>query len=225
MFDDRSIDAITDDELHDLVTGAVSEQQRIEFKSTLRLSSEKQQADKEKLELLLDVTSMANGGGGYIIFGVKDDGRGRTAGYFGLSLADAKKIENIIEELSVVHISERIEGLEVRLRTLNLEHLVIVRLPASSKTPHMVTFNGSTIFQTRHDDSKRKMTIGEIRSAFNDDLFGRRLSRVEQELSQLLQFIKQPANGSMKNLSEVTPAEDGALFSEMRRKEVWQQHD
>ena len=34
--------------------------------------------DAERLEVLLDVLSLANGGGGYLIVGIKDGGRGRA---------------------------------------------------------------------------------------------------------------------------------------------------
>ncbi len=227
MFDDRSIDEIADDEFHDAVTTGAREQQHLEFKATLRLSGDKQQIDKEKLEMLLDVAAMANGGGGHILYGVTDDGNAGPGGYFGLTLDDAKKIETTIDELCVVHISERIDGLQVRVREIRGNYLVVVRPPSSAKAPHMVTFNGSTTFVIRHDDNKRKMTIGEIRSAFNDDLFGRRLSRVEQELSQVLEYIKHAANdtvGAAPAVSSPT-AEDGNLLSEERRKAVWERYE
>lgn len=225
MFDDRSIDDITDDEFHNVVSTGAREQQHLEFKATLRLSADIKQADREKLEMLLDVSAMANGGGGHIVYGVKDDGNAGTGGYFGLTRDDAKKIETTIDELCVVHIAERIDGLQVRTREIRGNCLVVVRVPSSAKAPHMVTFNGATAFVIRHDDNKRKMTIGEIRSAFNDDLFGRRLSRVEQELSQVLEYMK--SSGSA--ISSIPPveaavADDGNLFSEERRKAVWERH-
>ncbi len=226
MFDDRSIDDIADDELHNIVATGVREQQHLEFKAMLRLNAEKQQADREKFEMLLDVSAMANGGGGHIVYGVKDDGNAGTGGYFGLTREDAKRIETTIDELCVVHISERIDGLQVRTREIRGNYLVIVRVPSSAKAPHMVTFNGATAFVIRHDDNKRKMTIGEIRSAFNDDLFGRRLSRVEQELSQVLEYMKSSASvASRTPLVEGSAADDGNLFSEERRKAVWERHD
>lgn len=224
MFEDRSIDAIADNEIHALIVGGAREQQRLEFKATLRISQDKQLADKEKMEMLMDVSAMANAEGGYIIYGVKDDGNDCTGGYFGLTREDARKIETTIDELSVVHISERIEGLEVRLREIQGNYVVIVRVPASAKAPHMVTYNGANVFQIRHDDHKRKMTIGEIRSAFNDDLFGRRLSRVEQELSQVLDYMKNSSRNQAP-LAELTPAEDGNLLSEQRRKAIWERYD
>jgi hypothetical protein len=225
VFEDRSIDDIADDEIHTLVTTQAREQQRLEFKATWRISQDKQTADKEKTEMLMDISAMANAAGGYIIYGVLDDGNDRPGGYYNQTCEEAKKVKKTIEELSVLHISERIEGLEVRLRTIREHHLVIVKIPASNKAPHMVTYGGATIFQIRHDDSKRKMTIGEIRSAFNDDFFGRRLSRVEQELSQLLDYMKTARTLSVVADVNSEPSTNGNLLSEQRRKEIWEKHD
>lgn len=200
------------------------EQQRLEFKATLRISQDKNQSDKEKLEMLIDIASMANAQGGYILYGVKEDGSSCSSGYFGLTREDAKKVENIIDEHCVVHICERIEGLEVRCREIQGNFVVIVRVPSSSKAPHMVTYTGANIFQIRHDDHKRKMTIGEIRAAFNDDTFGRRLARVEQELFQLLDYMKNSVKPQVSK-TDILPEEDGKLLSEQRRKAIWERYD
>lgn len=225
MFDDRSIDDISDEEIHELIVGRAREHQRLEFKADMGLSADKQQHEKEKLEMLMDVAAMANAEGGYIIYGVEDDGNNCASDYFKLTRERAKKIENKVDELAVVHISERIEGMEVRLREIQGNCLVVVRIPASSKAPHMVTMDEINLFQIRHDDHKRKMTIGEIRSAFNDDIFGRRLARVEQELSQLLEYMKNSddvtGHGST---AEITPTANGSLLSEQRRKAIWEKY-
>jgi hypothetical protein len=225
VFEDRSIDQISEAEWHELITTGTREQQRLEFKATLRLSVDKALSDKEKLEMLLDVSSLANAVGGYLVYGVKDDGNDRTGGYSGLTRDEAKRIETTIDELCVTYITERIEGLEVRFREIEQHFLVIVKVPASSKAPHMVTFSNVTSFYIRHDDHKRRMTIGEIRSAFNDDLFGRRLTRVEQGLSQILDFMKSsgPVN-LQESFDDSSSAVDGNSLSRDRRKAVWERY-
>ena len=165
IFDGRPIDEIADSEIDRLVSEHISERQHLEFKVTVN-----HQNDEDRLELLRDVSSLANAGGGYIIIGIRDDGKGQAQTYEPSLVGNTQKIKQAIMSLCLDHISDRIDGLEVKSCTVNSNPLVIVRIPTSIRVPHMVTFQHRTDFYTRYEDGKKEMTLSEIREAFNPDL-------------------------------------------------------
>jgi len=184
IFDGRPIDEISDTEIDRLISEHISERQYLEFKVTIN-----HQNDEDRLELLRDVSSLANAGGGYIIIGIRDDGKGRAQTYEPSLVGDRQKIKQAITSLCLDHIRDRIDGLEIRLRTVNGYPLVMVRVPTSNRIPHIVTFQHRTDFYMRYEDGKREMTLSEIREAFNQDLVARRLDGIE---SQLHTIVKTP---------------------------------
>jgi len=108
IFNHKPLDEITDDEIKSLVDKKISERQHLEFKATIN-----NRDDDDRLELLKDITSLANGGGGYLIIGIKDDGKGRAIDYATDRMGDTNQIKQSIRDLCVEHISERIEGLDI----------------------------------------------------------------------------------------------------------------
>ncbi|MBX9695187.1 MAG: ATP-binding protein, partial [Cyanobacteria bacterium] len=125
VFDFRPLDEIENTELDQLVTLHMRERQRLEFKATLGLTGNVQNDHGVRQEVLVDIASLANAGGGYLIFGIGDDGRGQANGYSRLTEVEARRIRDTLTELVVRHISERIEGLEIRSRVVNGNHLVL----------------------------------------------------------------------------------------------------
>ncbi|MDE0040524.1 MAG: hypothetical protein OXT74_00670, partial [Candidatus Poribacteria bacterium] len=111
-----------------------------------------------------------------------DDGYGRAQKFEPELVGDIQSIKKSVMDSCNDHISERIDGLEIVTRRIKGNPLVLVRIPASDRVPHMVTFQNRTDFYTRHHDGKREMTIGEIREAFTQDLIGRRLTMIEHHL-------------------------------------------
>ncbi len=95
IFDGRPIDEISDDEIDKLVSEHYFERQHVELKVTVNYLD-----DDEKLELLRDIASLANGGGGYLVIGIREDGaakwaRGGALGRFGL-LASGKRLLQLL---------------------------------------------------------------------------------------------------------------------------------
>lgn len=177
IFDNKPIDDISDEEIDELVREHMSERQHLEFKITLN-----HQDDSDRLELLRDIVSLTNAGGGYLIIGIRDDGKGRAQKYEPAMIGDRQKIKQAITSLCLDHIRDRIDGLEIRLRTVKGNPLVIMRIPSSARVPHMVTFQHRTDFYTRYEDGKKEMTLSEIREALNQDIVAHRLSRIETQL-------------------------------------------
>ena len=178
IFDGAPIEAITDDELRGLVREHTAERRHLEFKVTVNHKD-----DADRLETLLDIASIANGGGGYLLVGIRDDGKGRAQVFE--DPGDTTRIAHSIRDQCLEHIDPRIDGLAIQQRTVDGHQLVVVRVPVSARTPHMVTFQRGTHFCTRYDDGKREMTLAEIRSAFTEDLLNRRLSSIELGVSGL----------------------------------------
>jgi len=187
IFDGKPIDDISDQEIDKLVAEHMSERQHLEFKVTLN-----HQDNPDRLELLRDIISFANAGGGYLIIGIRDDGEGHAQKYEPDIIGDRQKIKQAITSLCLDHIRDRIDGLEIRLRTVRSNPLVIVRIPTSIRIPHMVTFQNHTDFYTRYEDGKREMTLSEIRESFNQDITARRLSRIETQLQTIISMQPTP---------------------------------
>jgi len=180
IFEGKSVVNITDDEIIKLVSDHIMERQHLEYKKTVKYSEH-----KERIEILHDIISFANGGGGYIVIGIRDDGKGHAQKFESDMLENRVEIKQAIMSLCQDYIRERIEGLEVIDRQVDGNQLVIVRIPESARKPHMVIYHNRTDFYTRYQDGKRAMTIGEIREIFNKDYFGIKLSNIESRLEKI----------------------------------------
>jgi len=130
--------------------------------------------------MLRDVTSLANAGGGYLVLGIREDGCNRPVeicpidGYLG--------IEQAIRQVCLDGLQERIDGLEVNgFEVEPNKGIIVIHIPVSEKTPHMVSMDHRSDFYRRYDRDKRVMTIGEIRDSFIDSPFFRRLAEIQLE--------------------------------------------
>ncbi len=221
IFDQRPLDEIPDDEIAGLVEAHVSERQYLEFKATFDYKN-----DDARLELLRDVVSMANGGGGYLIFGVRDDGHGRAQCFSEPALmSNSDSMLKSIRDLCHVHISEHIEGIEIGKRDVKGSTVILARIPVSGRRPHMVTLDGHTGFWTRVEDGKRPMSVGEIRETFLSSPTGRRLARIDASLSHLVRILTH--DKSKKELGEASQAyvsdallrsDDGHVLADVMRE-------
>jgi Putative DNA-binding domain len=219
LFDGKPLAEISDTEVNDLVGQHVSERQHLEFKVTVDLRS-----DEEKLEVLRDIASLANGGGGYLIVGIRDDGRGRAQKFEPTLVGDTQKIRKSIRDLCLDHIHDRILGLEFDCRVIDSNPVILIRIPQSDRVPHMVTFNRHTDFVTRYDDGKREMKFAEIRETFTGDSLARRLDAIEagvhalsgssSESSDRERALQAAADGSVGELLSI---DNGKVLSEAYR--------
>ena len=221
IFEGRPVDEISDEEIAQLVKAHVSERQHLEFKATLGYKD-----DDARMELLRDVVSMANGGGGYLIFGVRDDGRGQAQSFVDQALMNrADSMIKSIRSLCHDHIAERIEGIEIRLRDVNGNAVIIIRIPISGRRPHMVTLNHRTDFVIRVEDGKREMSLGEIREAFLNEPIGLRLDNMDARLSDLVRTLthgqrkKELTEASQTHVSDaLVRSDDGPVLAEVLRE-------
>jgi schlafen family protein len=155
-------DAITADDVRDLISRRIRESRTLDFKQSLEAS------DKGKLDFVQDVTAMANADGGTIIYGaVEGDGEDR-----GL-IVDVKPLAIRPDELQTTltnilrdGVEERIAGVLHGALPLDGGYLYIVRVPPSPLAPHMVIMRSSRLrFYLRANTSNDPMTVRQIKEA------------------------------------------------------------
>ena len=157
----RAFEDITEADITALIENEVSEGRQIEYKLLLPESN-----DEAKKEFLADVSSFANASGGDLLYGVEeDDGKPVTAlGLADINTdADVLRLENILRD----GLDPRIPGLRMRaIDGFSQGPILVVRVPNSWSSPHMVTFKNYSRFFTRNSAGKYQMDVTEIRSAF-----------------------------------------------------------
>ncbi len=166
----RPFDAIAKADIDALIANAVSEFKTLEYKRKLPGTSE---ADKK--EFLADVSSFANASGGDIIYGVTAavDAQGKKTG----APEAVEPITETTPDAARLRLEEMIRnGISPRPRVHIKEVLgwgddgrrfvILLRIPQSFASPHMVTFKGTSRFFSRNSAGKFQLDVGEIRAAF-----------------------------------------------------------
>jgi len=209
IFDGRPIDEIKDEEFDTLIQEGTSERQHLEFKEIYKIKD-----PEDKLEVLRDIASLANGGGGYLIIGMQDDGTGKPVGYRPQSREDLDKMKKSIQQLCLDHIAERIPRLEFRIREPNNKPILIIYIPDSIQAPHMVKFNRRTDFYTRYDEGKREMSIAEIRRAFQDDRMQLMLDSISHKTDDILRCLPSEGAAEVTEVSGGEPTKETGVLGE-----------
>jgi len=181
----RDIDSLTKADIENLISNQVTESKQLEYKRDLP-----DRIDSAKKEFLADVSSFANASGGDIIFGLEaelDDGS--SVGYpTAVHPVASESIDDVklwIEE--VVR-----SGLEPRLAVQIREIsgfgddgngcVILMRIPKSFASPHVVKLKGSFKFFSRHSAGKFQLDVDELRSHFlATDSQAERIRRFRQE--------------------------------------------
>ena len=164
MFD-KPFDQIDKGDIDALIAEQVSETKQLEYKKELPGG-----IDKEKVEFLCDVSSFANASGGHIIYGLGDkkDAAGKNNGipeYVGLENINTDKQTLRLAQIILSGIEPRIPGIQIKpIEGFNNGPLVIVRIPQSWSSPHMVKHNNR--FYSRTSSGKYPLDVDEIRAAF-----------------------------------------------------------
>ncbi|MCK5563771.1 MAG: ATP-binding protein [Planctomycetes bacterium] len=166
----KSFDDINKADIDLLIDEKTSEFKTLEYKEKLPSSK-----DADKKEFLADITSFANASGGDIIYGIKAamDSNGKKTGepdkvvpIKGKTADETKlQIENIVR-LGVaprvkVHVKE-ISG----YGNGGNGFVILIRIPQSFASPHMVTFKNTSRFYCRNSAGKYQLDVQEIRNAF-----------------------------------------------------------
>jgi hypothetical protein len=157
----KPISSITEGDLIDLITNQVAESKIIDYKLTLPGNSE-----NDKKEFLADIASFANTAGGYLIYGMAEkQGVGVALPGVGSIDPDSEvlRLDQIIRE----GIDPRLPGIAIQpIKLQNNSFAVIIHIPQSYASPHMVTFKGSSRFYARQSNGKYPLDVHELRQAF-----------------------------------------------------------
>lgn len=190
---DLSLHELTLDDFRALVENHVPEGPHLDYKETAYSG---RPADIR--EMLRDVTSLANAGGGYLLLGIREDGFNRPVEI--CPIDDFLIKSQGIRQACLDGVQERIDGLEVAGYEIEPNRgIIVVHVPSSKKAPHMVSMDHHSDFYRRYDTDKRVMTIGEIRDSFVDSPFFRRLAEIQLQAQRA---IDQP--GSVTYLQILT---------------------
>lgn len=166
----RAFDAIAKQDIDTLIADRVRESKTLEFKEELPGG-----ADKHKKEFLADVSSFSNASGGDLLFGIKaardDDGKktGEPECVLPLTGASPDEAKLRLEEIIRNGIDPR---LPVQIREVvgygddGQGFVLLIRVPKSLAAPHVVTYQGSFAFYSRHSAGKYPLDVQELRAAF-----------------------------------------------------------
>jgi hypothetical protein len=185
----KPVDAISKEDMENLVAARVSERRTLDYKQQLPGGR-----DDDKREFLYDVASFANASGGDLIFGITDerDASGKSTGLpdsaDGVHLSNASDMITRLENLIRDGIEPRIQGMQWKqIDGFPKGTVVVMRVPKSLVSPHMVVFGGVRRFYSRNSTGKFPMDVGEIRAAFMEtSSIGERLRTVR---AQRLEYV------------------------------------
>lgn len=152
------VDAI---HVEQLCSGKCPESATLDFKRDLPGNS-----DKDKHELLKDVSALANSEGGDLVYGIDEvDGAATAITPLATEPADAAK-RRLLQVLDA--------GLEPRIQGVQMVHVdvpggyvLILRVPASFDSPHCIRQNANRRFVMRNGTTTTDMTYDQIRNAFD----------------------------------------------------------
>jgi hypothetical protein len=158
---EKPIEQVVEADLRWLVDNQVCERKTIEYKKDLVW-----EADGKRKEFLADVSSFANSSGGHLLYGMKEEG-GLPIELCGLDIDDADSIVAALDNSIRDGIKPRIPGVvawPVRLEDGRMA--ILIRVPRSFASSHMVTYKGSSRFFARTSNGKYQLDVDEIRAAF-----------------------------------------------------------
>jgi hypothetical protein len=157
---DKSVENITEADLVSLIEAGTPELKTLEYKEALPEHS----AGAAK-EFLADASSFANAAGGHLIYGMRA-ASGVATELVGLQAEGdptISRLENMIRDGT----APRIPGLHsFAVKLANSKIAVVIRIPKSFASPHMVKFQGTSRFYSRTSNGKYQLDVQELRAAF-----------------------------------------------------------
>ena len=158
---EKEIEALAASDLQELIDNAVSERKTVDYKQLLSFHN-----DEEKREFLADVSSFANAAGGHLVFGIREESGGPVE-LLGFELTDPDAARLQLEEIIRTGVAPRIPGIQTKPIPLEgSKWAMVIRVPTSLLSPHMVTFKNLSRFFSRNSAGKFQLDVGQIRSAF-----------------------------------------------------------
>lgn len=154
----KRFEEVSGEDIAALINEGVEESQYIEYKREPWGNS-----SAERKECLYDITAFANAYGGDIIIGI--DTRGHKPVSI-VGLTGAADLQSDIQKRAIAGVDPRIPGLQIHPIPTSAGDVLLIRIPRSSRSPHMVTIEGTNKFYRRHGKDKLLMSVDEIGDAF-----------------------------------------------------------
>ncbi len=156
-----SLDQINEIHLQQLLAEGWVESQTLDFKRELPGRD-----DKAKLELLKDVSALANRDGGDLIYGI-DDKEGSAVKLAPINSEPADAAKRRIAQVLDSGIEPRVPGLQIREVLVAGGYVLIVRVPSSFDGPHRHSNGPWSRFVLRNHTTTTDMTYEQLRTAFD----------------------------------------------------------
>lgn len=172
------LDQIQVGHLQSLVDGQVREGRAIEYKREFPTGK-----DKDKVHFLKAVTSLANSGGGDVVYGMdaKDGVPISACGFVLEGTHDERQLalENFMRE----GVQPRLAGVGFQwIEVTDGKSVLVVRVKASWNAPHRVIVESHNHFYGRNSVGAYQMDVPELRAAFLlSDSVGKRLEEFRVE--------------------------------------------
>lgn len=165
----RNIELVTKADIENLIASQVVESKQLEYKRELP-----ERGDGAKKEFLFDVLSFANASGGDIIFGLQaESADGSSVGYpTAVHPIPSEAVDEVklwMEEVIRSGIEPR---LSVQIREISGfgedcgDCVILMRVPKSFASPHVVKLKGTFKFYSRHSAGKYPLDVDELRNHF-----------------------------------------------------------
>jgi len=182
----KNFDVIEKVDIDALIQNGVNESKTLEYKETLPGNS-----NEDRREFLADVSSIGNASGGDILYGIKAavDENGKKTGapervvpITGETADGAKlRVENMIRDCIDPRLRVQIKEI-VGWGENGDGFVILIRIPRSFASPHMVTFKGASRFFSRNSAGKYPLDVHELRTAFlATESQGERIKRFRQD--------------------------------------------
>jgi len=134
------------------------ENRYLEFKQELNIDT-----GDEKREFLADISAFANGGGGHLFFGIKEE-NGIAAEITPIECSNPDKLKLKIDSIIRSNLDPPIFGVEIQPVKIEANAYIIgIQVPNSWNRPHMIKM-GRPKFYGRNSGGKYPMDAQEIRS-------------------------------------------------------------
>ena len=160
--------------------------------------------DEGKRELLKDICGMANSGGGKLFLGIKEDEDGRATDVCELNCPSIDNEVLWLENVLRTNIEPRVVGLKISPIDVGTGSILVLEVPQSSITPHMMDFKKTRRFYKRNSNGVHEMSVEEMRAAFSMQ------SNLE---NRVLEFIKKRFVAFYDHKENVPlPRDKGVMF-------------
>ena len=168
-----------------LIAAGAREDDRIDYKQAVELHTPQQ-----KLEFAKDVSAFANGGGGVVVFGVRErraegQNTGEPEAIVPVTGFVADGLERQLLDILDAQIRPRLHGVRIRIASHESGLIVLVCVPRSWTGPHM---RADGTFWLRQGPRSRQFDVVELRSAFlgAEDVVRRAREVRDERLGRLL---------------------------------------